>query len=99
MEITKALDGDLVVLTLSGKLDTLTAPELQDVLIPELNSKNSVVLDFSGLSQISSAGLRVLLMSERTAKMNEVSLTLKNVSSVIEEIFNMTGFSSLLSFE
>ena len=99
VEIVKTHDGDTVVFTLSGRLDTATAPTLQEVLIPEFDLVKHIILDFAELNYISSAGLRVFLISEKIAKMSGATQTFRNVSPEIREIFDMTGFSSLLHIE
>lgn len=96
MNITKTQSGDKTILTLSGRLDTTTAPQLQEILIPEFSASKQVELDFAELAYVSSAGLRVLLMGEKTAKAKDGSMTLTHVSPEIMEVFEMTGFSGIL---
>lgn len=96
MTINKKKDGNKVIFALEGRLDTTTAPQLQETLIPEFNETPNIELDFSELAYVSSAGLRVLLMGEKTAKAKSGSLTISNVSSEIMEVFDMTGFSAIL---
>jgi len=97
MNINKTQNGDKTVLVLSGRLDTTTAPKLQEVLIPEFDGAKNVELDFSELAYVSSAGLRVLLMGEKTAKAKSASMNLVNVSDEIMEVFEMTGFADVLT--
>ena len=97
MDIAKTNDKNKTTFTLSGRLDTTTAPQLQEVLIPEFDTSEDITLDFSGLAYVSSAGLRVLLMGEKTAKAKEGKLTLVNVSDEIKEVFEMTGFTDILN--
>jgi anti-anti-sigma factor len=99
MTISRTLSGEKLILSLEGRLDTTTAPELQTELIPELDKAAYVQLDFEKLAYVSSAGLRVLLMAEKTAKSRGGKMTLVNVSSEIKEIFNMAGFSEILTIE
>jgi len=99
MTINKTKDGDILVLTLEGRLDTTTAPQLQDALIPEFDANKSIRLDFKGMEYVSSAGLRVVLQAEKTAKAKGGSMTLTNVSADILEVFEMTGFTDLLTIE
>lgn len=96
MNITKTQTEGKTVFALSGRLDTTTAPQLQDVLIPEFDASKQVELNFADLAYVSSAGLRVLLMGEKTAKAKGGSMTLVHVSSEIMEVFEMTGFSDIL---
>jgi anti-anti-sigma factor len=99
MEITKAEKGGGTSLVLDGRLDTGTAPKLQDMLVAELDAGKCVTLDFAGVAYVSSAGLRVLLMGEKAAKKNAVSQILINVSDEIMEVFEMTGFAAILKIE
>ena len=99
MEITKTENNATTVLSLSGRLDTTTAPQLQDVLIPALDEAAEIVLDFAALAYVSSAGLRVLLTGQKTAKAKNVSMIIRNVSEEIAEVFDMTGFSDILTIE
>jgi len=99
MTINKTQNDEKVTLTLSGRLDTTTAPKLQEVLIPEFDEVKQMELDFAELEYVSSAGLRVLLMGEKTAKTKDATMKLINVSHEIMEIFNMTGFSGILNIE
>jgi len=99
MTINKTKDGEILILTLEGRLDTTTAPQLQNVLIPEFDTNKSIRLDFKGMEYVSSAGLRVVLQAEKTAKAKGGSMILRNVSADIMEVFEMTGFSDLLTIE
>jgi anti-anti-sigma factor len=99
MNITKKQEGNKLVIGLEGRLDTTTAPELQGELIPEFDKSKHVLLDFKDLVYVSSAGLRVILMGEKTAKAKGGSMSLSNVSPEIQEIFEMTGFSNVLTIE
>ena len=99
MTINKTQNGEITTFALDGRLDTTTSPSLQEVLIPEFNTATQVDLDFTELKYVSSAGLRVLLMGEKTAKAKGAKMTLRNVSKDIMEVFQMTGFSDILRFE
>ena len=85
------------VLTLSGRLDTVTAPQLQETLIPEFENNGQITLDFAELSYISSAGLRVLLLAEKTAKSKRVPMRLVGIAPEIMTILEMTGFAEILT--
>jgi anti-anti-sigma factor len=99
MDINKTQDGDRIIFSLSGRLDTISAPKLQEALMPELDSAKQVLLDFAGIAYVSSAGLRVLLMGEKTAKAKGARQTFRNVSADVMEVFEMTGFSDILNIE
>lgn len=85
-----------VTYQLTGRLDTLTAPGLQEKLIPALETHPIVRLDFTNLTYLSSAGLRVLLIGEKTAKARGNRLELLNVSDAVLDVLRMTGFDQIL---
>ena len=86
------------VLKIDGRLDTTTAPELEKVINGEGESLKNLVLDFGGVSYISSAGLRVILTAQK--KMNvQGSMELVGVSEAVMDIFEMTGFADILTIE
>jgi anti-anti-sigma factor len=95
--INKAQENGALVLTLEGRLDTTTAPQFQDALISAFDEAGEVSLDFEKLAYVSSAGLRVLLMGQKTAGGKSASMTICNVSDEIMEIFEMTGFADMLT--
>lgn len=83
------------VFKLEGRLDTVTAPELEQAINNEGNSLENLVLDFGGINYISSAGLRVLLGAQK--KMNaQGSMELINVNDDVMDILEMTGFADIL---
>ena len=96
MTITKKKKEAALELILSGSLDTITAPELEKELESELKGVSELTLDFTGLDYISSAGLRVLLTAQKA--MNEQgSMIVRNVNEMIMEVFEITGFSDILT--
>ena len=97
MTINETRDSGKLVLALEGKLDTATAPQLQEVLIPAFDEVKEIELDFSQLVYISSAGLRVLLTGQKTAKAKGASMTVAGVSQNIMEVFKMTSFVDILT--
>lgn len=98
MEIMKFLNNQELVLNLSGRLDTTTAPELEAALKESLAGVTALILDFAELNYISSAGLRVLLSAQKTMN-KQGSMTLKHVNEDIQEVFDITGFSDILTIE
>lgn len=83
------------IFKLEGRLDTVTAPELEQVINNEGEALENLVLDFGGINYISSAGLRVLLGTQK--KMNtQGSMELINVSEDVMDILEMTGFADIL---
>lgn len=99
MNINKTQENGKVIFALEGRLDTTTAPQLQDVLISVFDEAKVVMLNFEKLIYVSSAGLRVLLMGQKTAKSKGASMTLNGVSEEVMEVFDMTGFSDVLTIE
>ncbi|WP_027203971.1 STAS domain-containing protein [Butyrivibrio fibrisolvens] len=98
MVITKTRNGDELTVALEGRLDTTTAPELDDMLKEELGDVKKLSFDFAKLEYISSAGLRVLLISQK-AMNKQGSMVIKNVNEEINEIFEVTGFTDILTIE
>ena len=98
MTINKRQTDSEMLLELSGRLDTTTAPELKAEINSIPDGVSHLTLDFSGLEYLSSAGLRVLLMAQK--KMAPLSgMTVKNVNETIMEVFQITGFSDILTIE
>ena len=98
MKIEKKLNGTELTIALTGRMDTVTAPQLEAELKDCLNGVNSLRFDFSALDYLSSAGLRVLLAAQK--RMNKQgSMTLLGVNETIAEIFEVTGFSDILTIE
>lgn len=83
------------IFKLEGRLDTVTAPELEQAINNEGDALKNLVLDFGGINYISSAGLRVLLGAQK--KMNaQGSMELANVNEDVMDILEMTGFADIL---
>ncbi len=90
-------DGKLV-LTLSGRLDTMTAPQLEQDVNENVEGISELVFDLGELEYISSAGLRVLLASQKIMN-KQGNMIVRNVSESVNEIFEVTGFCDILSIE
>lgn len=98
MNIQQEKTGNTLTLKLEGRLDTATAPQLESCLNDVLKDTTSLVLDFTALEYISSAGLRVLLSAQK--RMNvQGKMVIRNVNEVINEVFEMTGFADILTIE
>lgn len=97
MNITKINKDDKLIVTLEGRLDTITAPQLQGELLPLFETNKAIVLNFENLAYISSAGLRVLLLGEKTAKSSNAKMTITAVPESIMDVLEMTGFSEILN--
>ena len=98
MNIEQKKIGDALTIALEGHLDTTTAPDLEKELKESLEGVSELVLDFAGLDYISSAGLRVLLSAQKIMNCRD-GMKLKNVNETIMEIFEVTGFSDILTIE
>lgn len=98
MTITKNLNGSVLEIALEGRLDTMTAPELEAELNKDLGSVESLVLDFSKLEYISSAGLRVLLSAHKTMSAKG-GMKVTNANEIVQEVFDVTGFADILTIE
>ena len=98
MTINRKKDGAVLTLAVEGRLDTITAPELEAALREELDGVEELIFDFSALEYISSAGLRVLLSAQK--QMNgQGTMKVTGVGEVIMEIFEVTGFTDILTIE
>ena len=98
LKIDQEMKGTGLIFTLEGRLDTTTAPQLENELKKSLDGVKKLTFDFKALEYISSAGLRVLLSSQK--QMNrQGEMVIKNVNSDIMEIFDVTGFSDILTIE
>ena len=98
MNIQKNVDGQTLTLALEGRLDTTTAPELETVVRISLDGVTKLILDLSQLDYLSSAGLRVLLSAQK--QMNRRGkMIVRHVCETVMEVFNMTGFSDILTIE
>lgn len=98
LNITKNQNGDTLTVSLEGRLDTTTAPELEGVLKQSLDSVNALVIDMAQLAYISSAGLRVLLSSQKIMG-KKGGMVVRNVNAEIMDIFDVTGFVDILTIE
>ena len=96
--VDKKSEGKNLTLSLYGKLDTTTAPELEEVIKNELSGIENLVFDISNLEYISSAGLRVLLSAQKVMTV-QGSMIIKGVSEEIAEIFEVTGFNNIFTIE
>lgn len=96
MTIDKVLNGSALNVKVTGRLDTITAPDLEAELKASIDGIDDLTLDFSELEYISSAGLRVLLASQKIMN-KQGSMTVTGVNETIMEIFEKTGFSDILT--
>lgn len=98
LNIEKKLTESKLEVTLIGRLDTTTAPELEKELKESLDGVNELVFDMASLEYISSAGLRVLLSTQKIMN-RQGEMKVLHVNETIMEIFEVTGFSDILTIE
>ena len=98
MNFEKTADGTKLTISPEGRLDMLTAPELDRELPELLDGVRELTFDFRDLEYVSSAGLRVLLSAQETMS-EQGSMVVKHVSDQIMEIFEVTGFTDILTIE
>ncbi|MCI9372407.1 MAG: STAS domain-containing protein [Lachnospiraceae bacterium] len=98
MTIEKILDGKKMTLLLEGRLDTTTAPQLEADLKTDLNGVEELLMDFEKLEYLSSAGLRVLLSAQKTMN-KQGKMVICHVNETIRDVFEVTGFSEILTIE
>ena len=98
MTITKELNGADLTIALEGRLDTMTAPELEAEIKQSLGNAESLTLDFSKLEYISSAGLRVLLSAHKMMS-SKGGMKVTKVNEIVREVFEVTGFADILTIE
>ena len=96
MEIIQTRNNDELVIALKGELNTATAPELESVITTSLNGVKKLVFDFSELDYISSAGLRILLVSKKVMD-KQGEMIIRHPNNSVREIFEITGFENILT--
>lgn len=98
MKITKNMNGTELIISLEGRLDTTTAPELEQALKDSMDGANTLTLDFGKLDYISSAGLRVLLSAHK-AMSKKGGMKVIHVNDMVSEVFDVTGFADILTIK
>lgn len=96
MNINKTINGSTMTLAVEGRLDTVTAPQLEKELKDSLNGVTELILDFAKLDYISSAGLRVLNSTQKIMA-KQGSMKVINVNDIVGEVFEITGFSEIFN--
>ena len=98
LNISKKIEDGKAVFALEGRLDTVTAPDLEKELKGSLDGIQDLVMDFEKLEYISSAGLRVLLSAQKVMT-KQGKMVIIHVNESIMEIFEVTGFADILTIE
>ena len=96
MTIVAQREDGKTVLKVDGRIDTNTSPQLQSAILKEFQTHRNVVIDFENVPYISSAGLRALLIGQKTAASKGGEFALKNVSGVVQSVLESVGFSKVL---
>lgn len=96
MTINTTENGTEIIVAVEGSLDTVTSPELDTALAPLYEKASRIVLDLKELTYTSSAGLRVILKAHKTMKGN---FAIRNATEDVMEVFDVTGFTDILTFE
>ncbi|MBO5153043.1 MAG: STAS domain-containing protein [Eubacterium sp.] len=99
MNISETRSGDVIQIAIDGRVDTTTSPQLQNAILQAFQKGSKLVLDFSGVEYVSSAGLRALLIGQKTANSKGGSMTLVHVADAVLQVFKMSGFSGILHIE
>ena len=98
MNLIKEYNQKELTINVKGKIDTITAPDFENEIMDELGKFDSLIVDFTDLEYISSAGLRVLVITEKKLKPENIPFTLK-VNDSVKEILSMSGFDKILNIE
>ncbi len=98
MNIVKTSEGSKLTMTVEGRLDTTTAPQLEAEVKSSLDGVTELVMDFAQLEYLSSAGLRVLLSTQKTMN-KQGTMVVRHVNETIQEVFEVTGFVDILTVE
>ncbi len=98
MNVMKKQNGSELLLEVDGSIDSLTAPEFNQIINDSLNGVTSLILDLKKVDYISSAGLRVLLVACKLMS-NQGTMVVRNVNSNVMDVFSMTGFDNILTIE
>lgn len=99
MQITEARDNDVITISVEGRVDTNTSPQLQEAILKSFQKVNQVVLDFEQCTYVSSAGLRALLIGQKTANSKKGTMKLVHVPDILMSVLQMSGFINILVIE
>ncbi len=98
LNIVKKLDGKTLTLAPEGRVDSTTAPQLEQEIKSSIDGVSELIFDFQKIGYISSAGLRVLLSAQKVMN-KQGSMVIRNANETVLEIFEVTGFSDILTIE
>lgn len=99
MNINKDYNGQELTISVEGRIDTITSQDLDNEIKNEMGKFDSLIMDFTNMEYISSAGLRVLIATQKKLKSDNIPFIIKNVNESLGEIFRMSGFDKILNIE
>lgn len=99
MQITETRDNDVITIAIEGRVDTNTSPQVQEAILKSFQKVNQVVLDFAQCTYVSSAGLRALLIGQKTASSKKGTMKLIHVPEILMSVLQMSGFVNILTIE
>ena len=99
MTINNQLEGTTLTMAIEGRIDTQTAPELQKAVDASIGDVKDLILDFSKVLYVSSAGLRVILTAQNAMDQKNGSMVIRNAAKNIVDVFKVTGFDTFLNLE
>ena len=99
MNIVKDYNGKELTMTVEGRIDTITSQDLEKEINEEIGSFNSLIMNFEKVEYVSSAGLRLLISTQKKLKEENIPFAIKNVGDGVNEIFKMSGFDKIFNIE
>lgn len=99
MKIDSTQENATLVVKISGSIDTVTAPELEQYITAKWDTIKELILDFTDVTYISSAGLRVMIVCVQHMEGQGGTFILRNVCDDVHDVFEMTGFSDIITFQ
>ena len=99
MNLIESRVEDIITIAIVGRVDTVTSPDLQNAILKAFQKSNKLILDFEKCEYVSSAGLRALLLGQKTATSKKGFMKLVKVQEIVLSVFEVTGFDSILTIE
>lgn len=99
MKLTEKRNSEEIIIEVEGRVDTNTSPQLQEMILKAFQKMNHLKLDFQECEYVSSAGLRALLIGQKTANSKKGSMKLIHVPDVLMDVLEVTGFIKILTVE
>ena len=99
MQITEQRENDTITISIEGRVDTNTSPQLQEAILTGFQKVNQIVLDFEKCVYVSSAGLRALLIGQKTANSKKGAMKLVHVPPILMSVLEVSGFVNILTIQ